>query len=246
MSRTGIQKSTFIVLSLFAISFISFPVTADAADEQESQFVFATPPITKLVDIDEKTKRVDATYISIDADNKMTGVGVNMTTKKGTLSGADVDSWNIFTLKDEDNTMDIIMGGAGQGKEIALSASGKSLLFFLLDTNLMYMGLEDDNFSMTMMNLSLMPNIGFQQHVPMGNFKLTPYVTYAYNLSYSSYSTEIEVGGKTQYDSDSDTMTYGMLTIGFDIMIPGGISLASMLTSGADDDMTMIKLGYNF
>ena len=239
--------SISLLILLLSITFAGFAL---AADESEVQFSFAQPPITKPIEEGEKSHRINLTYLRLDMDNAITGTGVNFMQKIGQERGG--TSWNVggFALKDDDGDMDGFMINGGAAQEITLDSKKHSIIFFGFTPSLMYMNFDsstataDIEVEVTMLSFNL--SGGYQHQIPVGRVQLTPYakVEYIYNMT-STYTT-IDTGSYYDTDTDDTTDSFMMQTIGFDIILPGGVSVASAFQTGADDDMTLIQVGWTF
>ena len=234
--------SCFISLFFLIVSLIAFPGQTLAADETEIQFTFAQPPITKPIEKGEREHRINLTYLKLDMDNAIEGRGVNYMQKKGQEIGG--ISWNVgaFQLEDEDGDIDGFMINGGVDQEIHLGSGKNSIIFFGLTPSIMYMtidqstALADIEVDVTTLNLNL--HAGYEHQIPLGKVILTPYAKVDLNGSFIYYDYT--------YDDDTDTDSFITQTIGFDILLPSGVSIASALNTGGNDDMTLIQVGWSF
>jgi len=228
------------VCGLTGIIFILllFPLHTSAAIDDEVQFTFAQPPVTAPIEEGESSNRINLTYLHLDMDNAITGRGVNFLQKHGQENTR--LAWNVgtFVLDDEDDIYEGFMVNGGMDLEINLGSSRHSILFFGWDMSLMGLNMDLGTSDAYYSQFGLGLRGGFQQHIPMGRVVLTPYITLSGN--YAAYYIETDF---TDYDDD---YTYSTAIIGFDFMLPGGVSLASALRTGGDDDMTLIQVGWNF
>jgi len=240
------KVSTLILSFLFLLTPASHAIAAD----DEIQFTFAKPPVTKPIDEGESARRLDLTYLHIDQSNAITGTGVNFMIKKGYENGGMGHQWGLFGIKDEDDTLEGILISYGGTGEINLGSSKNSVIFF--GPSISFMSAQQElvytdpytakerKEDMTLLVLNVGIVAGYQHHIPMGKVRLTPYATVGAN--YSSYYLEMPY----YTDDIEEDSTSTMITVGFDFLLPGGISVASMVQSGADDDVTMIQVGWNF
>lgn len=253
MKTQYFQGSYFFSLVFLLVSLIAFPGQTLAADETEVQFTFAQPPITKPIDEGESEHRFNLTYLKLDMDNAIEGRGINYMQKKGQENGG--IAWNVgaFQLDDEDGTTDGFMINGGVDQEIHLGSGKNSIMFFGLTPSLMFMTFDqstptvDIEVDVTTLNFNL--HAGYEHQIPLGRVILTPYAKVDLNGSWSNSYTTIKVKSPCCFydsDSDSDTDSYIVQTIGFDILLPGGVSIASALNTGGDDDMTLIQVGWSF
>lgn len=240
----------YLPLILFLSFLIQIPGIASAADD-EVQFTFAKPPVTKSIEERESVKRLDLTYLHIDQSNAIIGRGVNFMLKRGYTGGSIGHQWGLFVIEDEDDTLNgglISYSGTG---EIYLGSSKNSVIFFgpsisflsaeqeMVYTDPYTFQTRKEDFTMLVLNIGIMG--GYQHHIPMGKkVVLTPYASLAAN--YSSFYLEMPYFMDDIEEDSSSTM----VTVGFDFLLPGGISVASMFQSGADDDVTLIQAGWNF
>lgn len=239
----------FSLFFLFA-SLIAFPGQTLAADEDEMQFTFAQPPITKPIDEGESEHRFNLTYLKLDMDNAIEGRGINYMQKKGQENGG--ISWNVgaFQLDDEDGTTDGFMINGGVDQEIHLGSGKNSIMFFGLTPSLMFMTIDKSvppaDIEVEVLTLNFNLHAGYEHQIPLGRVILTPYAKIDLNGSMSSTYLTYDSPSYSYSDSDSDTDSFITQTIGFDILLPGGVSIASALNTGGDDDMTLIQVGWSF
>ncbi|MDT8317248.1 MAG: hypothetical protein RQ824_04565 [bacterium] len=248
------HDSCFFALFFLFASLTALPGQTLAADETEVQFTFAQPPITKPMDKGESEHRFNLTYLKLDMDNAIEGRGINYMQKKGQERGG--IAWNVgaFQLEDEDGIIDGFMINGGVDQEIHLGSGKNSIMFFGLTPSLMFMtfdisipGIADIEVDVTTLNFNL--HAGYEHQIPLGRVILTPYAKVDLNGSMSSSSTTTDIYSPCCYTDttyDDNTDAYITQTIGFDILLPGGVSIASALNTGGDDDMTLIQVGWSF
>lgn len=237
LKKYDFKNSFFLPLIIIAISCFTFPSLTLAADETEVQFTFAQPPITKPMEDGEKVHRFNLTYLKLDMDNAIEGRGINYMQKKGQENGG--IAWNVgaFQLDDEDGYIDGFMINGGVDQEIHLGSSKNSIIFFGLTPSIMYMTI-DQSIDIEVLTLNLNLHAGYEHQIPLGRVILTPYAKVDLNGSFIYY--------ESTYDDDTDTDSFITQTIGFDLLLPGGVSIASALNTGGDDDMTLIQVGWSF
>ena len=240
-----ISYSLVIILTAFFV----LPSQALAADD-EIQFTFAQPPITKPIESGESEHRFNLTYLKLDMDNAIEGRGINYMQKIGQENGG--TAWNVgaFQLDDEDGVIDGFMINGGVDQEIHLGSGKNSIIFFGLTPSLMYMNIDQStalaDVEVEVLTLNFNLHVGYEQQIPLGRVILTPYAKVDLNGSMSSYYTTIDTAGYSTSESDDDTDSYVVRTIGIDLLLPGGVSIASALNTGADEDMTLIQVGWSF
>ncbi len=256
MKTQYFHGSYFFSLLFLLVSLIAFPGQTLAADDTEVQFSFAQPPITKPIDEGEKEHRINLTYLRIDMDttiiDTIEGRGVNYMQKKGQENGG--IAWNVgaFQLEDDDDVIDGFMINGGVDQEIHLGSGKNSIMFLGLTPSLMFMRFDLStpgvDIESEVLTFSINLHAGYEHQIPLGRVILTPYAKIDVTGNMSSTYTTTEIPAINYYDSesDSDTDAYIVQTIGFDILLPGGVSIASALNTGGDDDMTMIQVGWSF
>ena len=145
----------------------------------------------------------------------------------------------------------MINGGVDQ--EIHLDSGKNSILFFGLTPSMMFMTFDlsypgvDVESDVTTLSINL--HVGYEHQIPLGKVILTPYAKIDVTGNMSSTYTTIDVYSPCCYydtESDSDTDAFIVQTIGFDLLLPGGVSIASAINTGGDDDMTLIQVGWSF
>lgn len=242
MKTQYFHGSYFFSLVFLLVSLIAFPGQTLAADD-EVQFSFAQPPITKPIDEGESEHRFNLTYLKLDMDNAIEGRGINYMQKKGQENGG--IAWNVgaFQLDDEDGTTDGFMINGGVDQEIHLGSGKSSIMFFGLTPSIMFMTIDQPTIEIEILTLNFNLHAGYEHQIPLGRVILTPYAKVDLNGSWSSYYYTSDAGYS---DSDDDTDSYIVQTIGFDILLPGGVSIASALNTGGDDDMTLVQVGWSF
>ena len=212
--------------------------------ETSTEFSFSPPPITEAVSAGEESHRFTGTYLKIDLDNALTGYGINFSNRYGNASGTSgkSNSWGLLSLSDESDTMSGLMFNANFNMEAYPGGTGNTIVFLGIPLGLTYFNIDtggSDDASLSLLTYGL--QVGMQHHIFLSEMaSITPYVTYAKNKGKSRF--QMGDSSADPIDSDYETAT---LTFGFDITLSGGISLASMLSTG-DDNITMIQLGWNY
>ncbi len=261
--KSRYTKWTILLVTLiFTALLIPVPLMADSSPEGSFQFTIAPPPVGYPVfEPGVTVHSVRGSYLSItstdsSADWRFDGLSFSYTKQK--TETADF----LYTQSSAAGVLfGDITGMSVTSVPLLMNFTPVLRLYARPDLDILGFGSLGANALITVsqwdavdlkaqsLNLSLIPALGAQANIGLGEFVLSPYGIYSY--SFGGYI--IEYSGDYYYSASGLESTsgsldpYGSMVIGFDLLYkPYNVSLSSMFRKEDNVDIFSISLGYSF